>query len=70
MPEIPYETITSPMSVLPADWTISKKPVMTETTTMTSATQSATAATAISGMTLLVKYRVVRRVWYTKGTSY
>jgi hypothetical protein len=41
---------------------MSRNPVITETTTMTSATQSATAATAMSGITLLVKYLDVRSV--------
>ena len=62
--------MTSPMSVRPDDCTMFKKPDITETTTITSATHSATAATAMSGMTLLVKYLVVNSVWYTECPSY
>ena len=64
MPEIPLEITTSPMRDLPDDCTMSRKPVITETTTMTKATQRATAATAMSGITRLVKYLDVRSVWY------
>tara|TARA_Y100000589_G_C26957801_1_gene549315 strand:- start:625 stop:813 length:189 start_codon:yes stop_codon:yes gene_type:complete len=59
MPDKPYVTTTSPMRVLPDDCTMFKKPVITETTTMTRATHNATAATAISGINLLVRYRIV-----------
>ena len=41
---------TSPMSVLPDVRTMSRKPVITLTTMMTSATHSATAVAAIIGM--------------------
>ena len=43
---------------------------MTDTTTMTRATHNATAATAIRGMNLLVKYRTVSLLWYTDCASY
>ena len=70
IPEIPYVTMTSPTKVRPDDCTIFKKPDITETTTITSATHNATAATAMSGMTLLVRYLVVTSVWYTVCPSY
>ena len=62
--------MTSPIKVRPEDCTILRKPDITETTTMTSATHSATAPTAMSGMTRLVKYRDVSSVWYTGCSSY
>ena len=43
------------MSVRPEFLTMSRKPVITETTMITSATHSATAATAMRGMTRVVR---------------
>ncbi|MCH2146873.1 MAG: hypothetical protein MK073_03550 [Phycisphaerales bacterium] len=43
---------------------------MTDTTTMTRATHKATAATAINGINLLVRYRIVSLLWYTGCASY
>ena len=50
MPVIGRLTTTSPVSVLPELRTISRKPDITLTTMITSATHNATAPTAMNGM--------------------
>jgi len=42
---------------------------MTDQTMSSMATHNVTATAASSGMTLLVRYRRVRRAWYTGGGS-
>src|SRR6267142_286652 len=56
------------MSVRPDSTSITRNPPMMDQTMSSIATQSVTATAAKRGMTLLVRYRRVRRDWYTGGT--
>ena len=57
--------VSEPVSVRPDDSSVARNPPITDHEMSTIAVHSTTAREASSGMTLLVRYRRVRRDWYT-----